>query len=170
MPKRSPNPPPLNTGGVATIGTAPSAEATESPVIGTASDAEIPEFCCPEEEVLLQEQVSADNANQLPRVRELSPEAKEREAKRLEDAKLRNEWYEAFKAHSEKDNELRQEWRQLISEKAEISKVLYNGEIDNLSVDEIRKIRAKHREKQRQIKAAWKRLEEWRRNAPVEPT
>lgn len=172
MPERTAdNPPPINTGGIV-----PSTEligTTESPTTEVASAAENLETCCPEEETTLQDSPSAQNANLARTLRDPSPEALAEmadEAKRVEFVKRRAEWREADNGYEKIELELRQNWMQLIDEQRELTSVIDTGELDTLTVPEIKELRAQHKENRRKIKSAWKELEEWRRNRPAEPT
>ena len=170
MPERSStdNSPTVNTGGIATSSLVQSAETTapvESPTQEIVSDTESPESCCPEEE-LLDESASADGDNSPPGYHvhhSPSPEA-------IEDARNHREWSTAFVAHMNTGMELRQNWRRLCDETAEISEIITSGKLDTLSQDEVKKLITRNQEVGRKQRAAWQKLKEWERNGPVEPT
>ena len=184
MPERSSpdNSPLLNTGEISDFEPSPSAYTTESPANEFVNDADSLQSCCPEEDSLL-EHASADNAIDDHHVYSPSPEARE-------DARKHREWSHAYLAHMGKEEVLRSELSRIVDEGEKIGKFSHNGQIinvfnvafdetgspitTNLSRSELNKyleqIASQLEENRRKTVVAQKKLLQWQRNQPIEPT
>lgn len=180
MPERSSSNTPvaLNTGGINATEAVPHAE----PTVTTESTADVESYesCCPEEESSLHEHASADNAIDDHHSHGVSPSPEA-----IEDAKKHKEWSLAYLAHEEKDMALSDGWLRLVNENAEIGKIVHNGEtIDIFAVilnepgklgksetlAYLKQVQSQIEENERKTASAWEQLQNWRRNAPIEPT
>ena len=177
VPERSApnNSPSLKPGGITTVETVPSANTrgeTESRETELASDSENLESRCPEEE-LLSEPASADDATGNFHIHSPTPEA-------IEDARKHREWSKKFVAYMKKESELEREAERLYEQWKQVGKIHRNGkvidlflnsdELSKLSVDGLKQLQTQLRETSRRYEVARRKLKEWQRKKPVEPT
>ena len=166
------NSPALNTGGIETVPSANTHGETESQRTELASDSENLESCCSEEE-LLPEPASADDAAGNFHIHSPTPEA-------IEDARKHREWSEKFVAYMKKESELEREAERLYEQWKQVGKIHRNGkvidlfhnsdELRKLSVDELKQLQTQLSETSRRYEVARRKLKEWQRKKPVEPT
>ena len=171
LPERSSsdNPPALNTGGIATLAPAQSADtngAAELPTDDFVSDTESLESCCPEEE-LLDENASGENPPPGYHVHHSpSPEA-------IEDARKYREWSKAYMAFMKEDDKLHEEWDRLTAKIEESFRkyraFIYSDEGRTSSLAEIEKRQAEVKKGLEERQALRAKMDELELRKPEKP-
>ena len=178
MPERSGEQPRLNTSGIPLRSVPTAHTLAETEQLAAEQEVDVPsdlanlESCCPEEE-LLPEPASADDAAGNFHIHSPTPEA-------IEDARKHREWSEKFVAYMKKESELEREAERLYEQWKQVGKIHRNGkvidlfhnsdELRKLSVDELKQLQTQLSETSRRYEVARRKLKEWQRKKPVEPT